>query len=290
MSPELASDTLAANDESSPWIGGTGLGSTGLGKSGRVIERLMAENDRLRREMKAEIAKREELQRSLQTQKPKLEGLQAENARLTNIKTMDDNIISRRDRKIEELRKELDVEKSKRESLGRQAEEADRRRQALEESSRQDILAATEKERHASTHADILQTSHERLATEYRQRTATIHKSLKELHEEKEQDRRKLAKMDVVTNQMRQEAERMRKANAEIMSAWNKLDSEKTSQVEELEDDVRHLKGVAAEKERKNELLSQAMEDVLGQMRWVMRLEKLKADGGLTSPPPSPPV
>ena len=248
----------------------------------------MAENDRLRREIRSEIAKREELQRSVQTQKPKLESLQAENSRLTNIKTMDDSVIMRRDRKIEELKNELEVERKKREALEGRAEEAERQRDQYEEHSNKELQAANEQAKHATAHADILQTSHKQLSTEYRQRTATIHKALRDLNEDKEEDRKKLAKLDVVTNQMRQESEKMRKVYGELLDVWERFDEEKTSQLEGLEDDVRRLKANAAEKETDNLHLWQEMQEAMGRMRWVMGLETLKKAGSIDSPPPSP--
>lgn len=248
----------------------------------------MAENDRLKREIRAEIAKREELQRNLQTQKPQLDILKAENSRLANIKAIDDNIVARRDRKIQELKAELEVERQKRESYENRAQEAEQQRDEHMDASKKELQTASEEAKHASAHASILQTSHAQLSKEYRQRIATTTKDLRDLAEAREEDRRRLAKLDVVTDQMRLESERMRKVNAELLTVWRRFENETTTQVEELEDDARRLKENAAERDRSNRELYEQMQDVMGQMKWVMRIDQLQNDGLMASPPPSP--
>jgi len=287
---QVQCDSPTSNSDSSPWIGGTGLGSNGLGKSGRVIERLMAENDRLRREIKAEIAKREELQQAVQTQKPKIEKLQTENARLSNIKSMDDNIIARRDRKIDELRHEVELERQKRMAYEGRAREAERQRDEHEEASKKELQTANELARHASVHAEILQTSHQQLAREYRQRMATTNKAIRELVDEKEEDRRRVSRLDVVSNQMRQETERMRRTHGELCSLWQRYDDEKTKQADGIQADLDSLTQTACDNDVRNASLQNGMEEVIGRMRWVMRLDRLQKGHDVHSPPPSPPV
>ncbi|KAF2147796.1 hypothetical protein K461DRAFT_272474 [Myriangium duriaei CBS 260.36] len=273
--------------DSSPWIGGTGLGSAGLGKSGRVIERLMAENDRLRREMRAEITKREELQRAVNTQKPKLEGLQTDNARLTNIKSMDDNIIKRRDRKIEELKAELEAERKKREAAETRASEAEQQRDISQDSSRKELQQEREKARHATVHAEILQTSHQQLSREYRQRISTTNRTLRDLNHDRDEDRKRLARLDIVCNQMRQETERMRKVHHDLSSVWQRFEAQKTAEVQRLENNAKKAYSAIESREKDNDQLAEEMEKVLTRMKWVIRMDGLSR--GDDSPPPSPP-
>ena len=51
------------------WSSAVGHATTN-GKSGRVIERLMAENDRLKRELELQILRSQELERNLETMRP----------------------------------------------------------------------------------------------------------------------------------------------------------------------------------------------------------------------------
>lgn len=285
----LIESSPARSTEGSPWIGGTGLGSAALGKSGRVIEKLMAENDRLRREMKAEIAKREELQRTAQAQKPRLEALQAENARLSHCKTVDESVIRRRNRKIEDLKAELDIEKQKSQSLERRVQEAERKMDEYEEHSNKEVQQAIEQAKHATTHATILETSHRQLSSEYRQRITSIGKQVRELIEEKEDDRKRLLKLDVVNHQMRQESEKTRKLYHELLGVWDKYKEEKDSESEHVLEDVKNMNSGVNKRESELEEALHEMHEVMNRMKWLMANHKVAIENGVASPPPSPP-
>ncbi|KAL9063333.1 MAG: hypothetical protein Q9157_008293, partial [Trypethelium eluteriae] len=85
------------NDENSNSAWSSAVGRATTGKSGRVIERLMAENDRLRRELRAELSAREELQKRLETSRPITEALQVENSNLAAMRASDASVIARRE-------------------------------------------------------------------------------------------------------------------------------------------------------------------------------------------------
>ncbi|KAF4553546.1 Hypothetical protein D9617_6g092770 [Elsinoe fawcettii] len=279
-------DSPTSTPDTSPWIGGHGLGNTGLGKSGRVIERLMAENDRLRREMKAEITKREELARAVATAKPKVEKLETENARLMNVKGMDDAVIKRRERKIEELKAELESERTRREDAEKRAADSEKEKDEVVEALRKDLAVTREEARHSNVHAEILQTSHAQLAKEYRQRVAGLHKSLRDLEGQKEEDRKRLARLDVVGGQMRGEVERMRRMHAELLNVWHKFETTKNLEVEGMEEGARKLSVGIDEKEKEKVKLAEDMVEVMGKMKWVLNLDSLQR--GAHSPPLSP--
>lgn len=281
-------DTPGSNADltSTPWIGGTGLGSAGMGKTGRVIERLMSENDRLKREHRSTTAKCEEVTRALEATKPALDALRAENSRLTNIKSMDDNIIARRDRKIAELKAEIEVEKQKRLAAESRAAEADRAREDGDELSRKQLQAALEEAKHATTHADILKTSHQQLSREYRTRFASTTKNLRELTDDREEDKKKLVKMDVVVNMMKKELERTRKQHQDYLVVSSKLEEAKTEKIEELEQEAVHMRQLVGKREEENLKLTEDMVETLGRMKWLMQIHKARESA--VSPPPSP--
>lgn len=251
----------------------------------------MAENDRLRREMKAEIAKREELQRTAQAQKPRLEALQAENARLSHCKAVDESVIKRRDRKIQDLKAELDIERQKRESLEGRVQEAERKMGEYEEHSNKEVQQAIEQAKHATTHASILETSHRQLSSEYRQRIASVTKQVQQLADEKQDARKALVRLDVVNHQMRQESEKSRKLYTELSSLWEKFKLEKNAEVEGVVREVRELRQGAEDKGALIETTLEEMTEVMNRMKWCMAVQKVASENGqgISSPPPSPP-
>jgi chromosome segregation ATPase len=259
---------LSPGSENSPaqWSSAVGHATTS-GKSGRVIERLMTENDKLKREINEQRIKCQELEKSLQTYKPQIEALRQENDNLSHARDVDSGLISRRDRKIEELKAELAGEKQRREKAEMLARQREREKEDSEEQSKREMQQMMESTKHATVHAEIMEKTHRQLSAEYRARAQASRTDLEQLKDGREQDRQKLARLDVVSEQMRQESERSRKLNAEIVEKWEAL---KTMNDE-------RLKGMEDETERENDKtrkLSMEMDRVVNEMRWVMGVKK----------------
>lgn len=256
----------------------------------------MAECDRLKRELKSEIANREELQKAAQTHKERLESLREENSRLSNAKTMDDNMIKRRDRKIEELKAELHVEKQKRESLESRVEVAEKTQQEQEQNSNERLQRYLEEAKQASISAAIYQTSHKQLREEYQQRIATSHRSLKELYDkreedfkEREQDRKKMVKIDVVNQQMAQELEKTRRAHNDLIAISEREREERAARVDAVLAETALYKENDQRRELEFEHKMAELQETLNHMKWVIAVKKVSDENGLHSPPPSPP-
>jgi chromosome segregation ATPase len=223
----------------------------------------MTENDKLKREVNEQRIKCQDLEKSLQTYKPQIEALRQENDNLSHARDVDSSLISRRDRKIEELKADLAMEKQRRENAETLARQREREKEDAEEHGRREMQQMTESTKHATVHAEILETSHKQLSAEYRARAEAWKTDLGQLSEGREHDRQKLARLDVVSDQMRQELERSRKLNGEILEKWDSLKAEVDTQ----------LKGVEEETYRENDKtrqLSVEMDKVVNEMRWLI--------------------
>ena len=259
--------------ENSPatWSSAVGPATTS-GKSGRVIERLMTENDKLKREVNEQRIKCQELEKSLQTYKPQIEALRQENDNLSHARDVDSGLISRRDRKIEELKADLVVERGRREKAEMLARQREREKEEAEEVGRREVQAMTESTKHATLHAEILETSHRQLAAEYRARAAALRTDLGQITEAREQDRQRLGRLDVVNEQMRQEGERARRVNEQIVECWGKMSGENEARVKGMVEETGRERERAAE-------LSEEMERVVGKMRWLMGVKRNVKEG-----------
>ena len=96
----------------------------------------MSENDKLKRALNEQMVKCQELEKSLQTYKPQIEALRQENDNLSHARGVDSNLISRRDRKIEELKAELVGERQRRETAESLARQREREKEETEEQTR----------------------------------------------------------------------------------------------------------------------------------------------------------
>ncbi|KAH0273231.1 hypothetical protein KCU91_g6099, partial [Aureobasidium melanogenum] len=183
----------------------------------------------------------------------------------------------------------LDVERQKRESLEHRVQEAERKMGEYQEHSNKEVQQAVEEAKHATTHASILETSHRQLSSEYRQRIAAANKQLRELSDDREEDRKRLIKLDVVNHQMRQESEKARKLYNELVVASDKYKTEKDSEVDLVLGDVKALKGSISHRELALESTLEEMHEVMNRMKWLMNMQKVNSENGVNSPPPSPP-
>ncbi|KAK5717726.1 mother-specific HO expression [Elasticomyces elasticus] len=263
--PATSLPTGTENDSPSTtatWSSAVGHATT-AGKSGRVIERLMAENDKLKRELELTNLRAQELEKSLSMCRPQMEALRQENENLGHARGVDSSLLSRRDRKIEDLKAD-NVAKTERmekaEGLVRQLQRDVEEVRGEFERREQGMLEQT---KHATVHADILETSHKQLAAEYRTRREAWEHDLAELQERREQDRQRMARLDVVYEQMRQENERTRKVQEQLISRWDDMEESMRSTLEQGDD--------VNERARKK---SMEMDKVVDQMRWVMGVQK----------------
>lgn len=243
-----------------------GHATTG-GKSGRVIEKLMADNDRLKRDLREQATKAEELQRNMDNYKPRIDALQAENDNLNHSQSVDSALLARRDRMIAELKNELNSEKERRKALEAMGQRLTSERDEAIEEKRRELQTALEKMKHAETHAQILETGHKQLSDRYQARVQSFRTEVDVLEKERDEDRARLAKLDVVSQQMRQELERTKKLQAEMVDQWERLQQAQQQHVQELEEETQ------AENEKTRKLSAQ-MDEVVNQMKWVMGVKQ----------------
>ncbi|QIW98160.1 hypothetical protein AMS68_003678 [Peltaster fructicola] len=257
------SHTLSQHSENdSPWSSAVGHATTS-GKSGRVIERLMAENDRLKRDLELQLLRSQELERNLQTMRPQLDALRAENSNLSHLKSVDGSLLSRRDRKIETLKEELILERSRREASEAQARHIIAERDDALEVARRDTQQAQDEAKHSSTHASILEQSHRQLSTDYRTRAERWRKDVTQIEADRKAEGNKLARLEVVADQMRTELERSRKLQHDFNEQFEQYREATHRWRGELEE-------VVTKETSRSKALSDDMQSVVDKMRWVM--------------------
>jgi len=233
------------------------------GKSGRVIERLMAENDRLKKELELSKLRSQELERGLQTMRPQIEALRTENDNLNHASNMDGSILERRERRIEELKEEVAQERSRRGASELLARRLERQNEESKDTAKRDVQMAHEEAKHATTHASILEQSHRQLASEYRQRAERWQKDIAVLQAQIKSNSDKFARMDVVSQQLHADTDRQRIMHEEMVKQWDEYQKANEEWKTAQEDEANFENG----RVRK---LSEDMETITNKMKWVM--------------------
>ncbi|KAI9722589.1 MAG: hypothetical protein M1812_001520 [Candelaria pacifica] len=247
------------------------VGRATIGKSGRVIERLMAEVDRYKREIKLETLRREEAQRREDLANGSMESLKSTNELLLEKQEADRATLARKERKISELKEDLATEVTRREKAERQVVEVSKERN--ESVNRATQIALEEKDRSlkATSQYDILASSWKQLDDGYKKATKILKADLNQVTVARQEDARVVEKLGVVVSQLRQELEKCKKGK----DAMEKLfeDYRKAA-----EDGTQAMRDKAETNEAENARLLSEMTRVMGQMRYTINVSQNMRD------------
>ncbi|KAL6720729.1 mother-specific HO expression [Lecanora helva] len=266
-SPNILSELGTPTSElgSLQWSAAVGRATTG--KSGRVIEKLMGDNDRLQREKALATAKLEEEVKRGESARSALESLQISNANLLSIHETDKTFLAKKDRRIDELRADLEAERSRRERAERETRESRRERDEIVETLRREAAEDKQLAQRAGTQYEVLSKSWKSLEERYEKQTAKLKVDLKELQDEIGGDKRKLAQLEVILEQLGREGDKSRKTK-------EKLSSDFQSYKAEQEAGIQSIKQRAETNNTAHDRTLEQMESVLVQMRYVVNITK----------------
>ncbi|EED13398.1 conserved hypothetical protein [Talaromyces stipitatus ATCC 10500] len=253
------------NDLSSEWTSAVGHASTG--KSGRVIHNLQEEIARLTRELSLYRSRAEEAQHINETLKEQIINIterlrNSEQSNETNLAS-----ISRKDRKIEDLRTEVQNEKARR--LRAEAETAKVNQLMSEEQDgfHRRCAELQEASNYSTSQYEALSKASQREKSDLQRKFKGIKDELASLREQAELKDREQERLDALIDRQNQELETERRRIQEIFTAY---DNYKTSRDREFEDLV--AKG------RRNQANVDAavasLKETEDKMKWVMHVKK----------------
>ncbi|KAL8746414.1 MAG: hypothetical protein Q9190_001551 [Brigantiaea leucoxantha] len=257
--------TLGADNNEMQWSSAVGRATTG--KSGRVIERLMAENDRLQREMNLALVRLDEETKRSDSARSALEALRSTNENLVAMHELDSSILIKRERRVEEMKNELDSERRRRERADQEAKEARRERDEVVDRLKREAIMERENSRRVSAQYDALMHSFKRLEDGYGRQTRKIKADVKHFQSDVAADKQKLAGLRTITDQIRSESEKSQNCQEQLVK---RFDAYKTES--EL-----FLKGVKEGAERNddaNDRMQEEMQTVLGKMKYIIGVKE----------------
>ncbi|KAF8467720.1 hypothetical protein BDZ91DRAFT_762531 [Kalaharituber pfeilii] len=243
------------------------LGRSTTGKSGRVIERLMAENDRLRRELKVETTARAEERKAREAILQSRDSLQSTNAILVHQTNIDKRSLEKKDRKIEELKNERDTERALRAIAERDLRQVQSEGDAELQRLRQELVMASTLREKAVSQYEALAAGWKRLDETYRTKVEEMRRKLDDMINERAKDQALLKRLDITVEQQRQEVEKMRAAKAKVTQRF-----EECMELAEagLKDIRARSEKVEAEADRTLAEAGQALDE----MRYVMNIKR----------------
>ncbi|KAL8964398.1 MAG: hypothetical protein Q9183_004479 [Haloplaca sp. 2 TL-2023] len=258
-------DTPTSDHHDSHWS--SAVGRAGTGKSGRVIERLMAENDRLRREKNVlEMKWEEEVKRS-DSAKHAMDGLNAKLDSLTTIMDIDKTLLNKRERKLEEIKVELETERHRRERAENETRETRDERDEVVEGLKKDLYAATEQSKRATTQYDVLQRSFKTLDESYSRQTHKLRTKVHDLQEDIVADHKSLSSIQTLMEHHRSETLRSQEAKEQMKQTFE-------AYKEEVERNVAGIREAAQKNAEAHEQKQQEMQELVDSMRYVINVKQ----------------
>jgi len=258
-------NTPASANGDPAWSSAIGRATTG--KSGRVIERLMGDNDRLQREKNLATVKLDEEAKRSESARSALQTLRVSNENLISMHEMDKTVLAKRERKLEELRLDHEAERSRREKIEKEIKETRVERDQAVEKLMRELAEEREQCKRATTQYEVLSKSWKGLEENYGRQTSKLKADLNTLRDEVMEDKSKLAQLEVIAEQLRQEGEKTKKANEKLFHDFEVYKIEK-------EDSIREMRERAERNDIANELALQEMNTVLGEMKYVVNVHR----------------
>ena len=227
----------------------------------------MNDNDRLLREKKLATVKLDEEVKRGESARSALDSLQLSNANLSALHESDAALLAKRDRRIQQLRDDLEIERAKREAAENETRETQRERDTTIGSLQRQAAEHKEKYLRATTQYEMLSNSWTSLEGRYSKQTKDLALDVAELRSAIESDKRRLAQMEIVMEQMAKECERSKRAKEKLCDDFERYKADH-------ENAIRGIRETAGQNDEVNEQTQAQMLALLGHMRYVVNVKQ----------------
>ncbi|MCJ1378369.1 hypothetical protein MMC17_001467 [Xylographa soralifera] len=269
-SPDLSNYLGDRSDPPTPssddWSSAIGR-ATNSGKSGREIEKLNNQKAMLQREVKALTTARDEAHRGGELARMLVESLQTKNANLTSICESNSIALSRKDRKIEELKAEVKSERERREMAVRQQKEVARERDEVVVACKRETLEAKEIARKTSCQYDVLSSSLRGLDAGFRRQTTKLEEEVESFQQQQITAVARLDELSIISTHLSHE-------NYTISKVYQDVVDQFEAYKKEQEDGLQEIKQRSQKSKLANEKALQEMKSVTGQMKHIINVKR----------------
>ena len=178
----------------------------------------MGENDMHRRDKALAKLQRDEEVKQHESTKAKFEALRVSHDNLQVIHDSDKAAIIRKDRKIEELKAELELERTTRKNAEDETKVARRERDEDVEKYKKEALQEQEQRRSANNQYEVLVGSFKGLDQQYKRQVQKIRSDLKAFENAAAKEQAAVAQLDIIEDQAKKESARQQKINDDLQA------------------------------------------------------------------------
>ncbi|KAH9212399.1 hypothetical protein DL95DRAFT_177903 [Leptodontidium sp. 2 PMI_412] len=265
--PEDGSPNSNGNSISPGGQWSSAVGRANLGKSGRVIERLMGENDMLKRDLNLERLRAEESKQAVRMAEGKMEALAAEYDGKLHDAAINKTLLKRRERQVAEMKAQIEAEKNRADKAVERERGWREAMEKIEEDSKRSV-------EEAQTFAALMKGRNEAMTSHWRDQGVEVNKTVAKLGAEIEtivQERRADDdRMNMLQELCDQQAEQLTALQAEKDGIAEAFDKYKLMQ----EDALKEIKKRAKSQEEANDAALLETQKVLGELKWALGVKK----------------
>ncbi|TAQ83636.1 hypothetical protein B7494_g8040 [Chlorociboria aeruginascens] len=275
-SPDDSSPSSPNSNAGTPPLGSAAAGSTtwssavgraNLGKSGRVIERLMGENDMLKRDLQIERLRAEESAQTVKMAEGKMETMVAEYEGRLHEAAINKTMLRRRERQLADVKAQVEGEKNK-------AAMAVEREKGWREAMEKMDVETKEKVDEAQTFAALMEGRNKTMVNHWKEQGDEVNKTVGKLGREIEtlviERRGDDERMNILQDLCYQQAEQLKSLQKEKLVIQEAFERYKREQDESL----REIKETARRQEETNERALRESQRVLGELKWALGVKR----------------
>ena len=274
------SETMHGSRSTSPGVSqwSSAIGGAGLGKSGRVIERLMSDNDMLKRDIKLERINADNAREEKKMAEEKLRILANEHEKVLHDTTITKQFLKRRERLLSELQGQIEVERAKASAaLARERgwkEEMERTVVETKAEVGRIVAESNAKIEEAQASAAMMEARNKVMEDHWKQQSAEVSDTVESLGREIESLVSDRKKDDETINLIQNLCDQQHKALAAQTKDKENIVARHEAYKKEQEDALRAIKDTAIKQEAENELLIHQSKKVLGDLKWALAVKQ----------------
>ncbi|KAF2622079.1 hypothetical protein BU25DRAFT_403418 [Macroventuria anomochaeta] len=239
-------------------------------KTSQYIDKITSDNDRLRRELRAEKLAREDEATRISAAKSKAEDSRAELQHLQVLAETNARAIERKDRKLEEMKATLDAEIQRRKAAEQRAEEALKMLGDTRSETQRQLATAYEMKHMADTQLETARDGFKRMTEGYEKKIKHISESMNELRQQRLEDVDKIKRQAVVSDQLHHEMSRTTRTEGALTNMMEEYKKEHRKEMDHIVQEAQRLKLALPAKEREADRLVQSLEETRDKMKWVI--------------------
>ncbi|OAL07182.1 hypothetical protein IQ06DRAFT_288942 [Phaeosphaeriaceae sp. SRC1lsM3a] len=260
-----------------PWARPNFHSTPSNSKTSQYIDKITSENDRLRRELKAEKLAREDEAKRVSAARSKAEDSRADFQHLQVLADTNARAIERKDRKLEELKATLDAEVHRRKVAEQRAEEALKMLGDTRSETQRQLAQAYDMKHMADTHLETARDGFKRITDSYEKKLKHINDELHELRRQRVEDTDKIKRQAIISDQLQHEMSRNSRTETNLTHIMDTYKEEHRKEMDRLVSEAEQMRSSLPEKEREAEKLVEEMQETRDKMKWVMTQQKRQA-------------